>query len=338
MQRKDFLRSLGIVGIGSMLAVTTGSEAVAAMARKELKRSGCVLIPSETRGPYPLDLSSDSSMFRRAINEDKNGLALQVDLTIVNVNDNCAPLPNVRVDVWHCDKDGVYSGYSQPGANTVGQTFCRGIQMSDANGRVQFNTVYPGWYNGRTTHIHFEMYLSSVLSATSQLCFPDALNKQVYATSQYAAHGQNTSVASNSADNVFGDGSVYQTASVSENPDTGGLIASLVVGIAAAANGLIDLEPETGGQFQLLQNFPNPFVQETRIPFLVHNPALVLIELFDVQGKKIATLLDDYRDVGEHHVGLDARALELSDSAYIYQLSTTNSYGTFRQSKVLTRA
>ena len=337
MKRKDFLSRLGIIGLGSILPLSATQQAVAAMARKELSRkSGCVLIPSETRGPYPLDLSSQSSKFRRAINEDKTGLPLNVNLTIVNVNDNCAPLPNVRVDVWHCDKDGVYSGYNQPGANTVGQTFCRGIQMSDANGQVQFTTVYPGWYNGRTTHIHFEMYLNSVLSTTSQLCFPDELNSQVYATALYASHGQNSSVKSNSVDNVFSDGTIYQTATVSPNNTTGGLDASLTVGIAVGTSGLMQLEPETGGQFRLQQNYPNPFSSQTAIPFVMNNPAMVLLELFDVHGRKVGTLFEDFCAPGEHIVRLKASELNLVDACYIYQLSSTNSFGTFRQCKALT--
>lgn len=71
-------------------------------------------------------------------------------------NNRCAPLANTAAYVWHCDKDGACSGYDQPGANTVGQTFCRGIQVADAGGAVAFTTLYPGWYAGRITHVHFQ--------------------------------------------------------------------------------------------------------------------------------------------------------------------------------------
>jgi protocatechuate 3,4-dioxygenase beta subunit len=114
-------------------------------------------------GPYPLDLTSDLSMFRRDITEGRPGLPLRVELAVVNVNDACKPVSNARIDVWHTDKEGVYSGYAQPGANTVGQTFMRGIQITDTDGRASFDTIYPGWYGGRITHIHYQVYLNSVL-------------------------------------------------------------------------------------------------------------------------------------------------------------------------------
>ncbi len=340
MQRKEFLRSLTAIGFGSLLSSAPESQLHAKTKRQEtVAISDCVLIPSETRGPYPLDLSQDSSKFRRAIHEDKAGVALSVTLTIVNVNDNCKPIPNVRVDVWHCDKDGVYSGFNQPGANTEGQTFCRGIQMSDALGQVTFTTIYPGWYNGRITHIHFEMFLSSILSASSQLCFPDALNTEVYSTALYASRGKNTSVANNAADSVFSDSTKYQLVNITPNAQTGGYDATLRVGIAVPISGVSQLEPECGGQFRLLQNSPNPFHSTTSIPFVLVNPAHVLIELFDMQGRKIAILLDGYREPGTHEVELNTNdsSFALTDSCYVYQLSTTNSYGTFRQSKVMTR-
>ncbi len=338
MNRKNFLRSLGAIGIASMVPSNHVTQLSAASRLQKRMDGTCVLIPSETRGPYPLDLSQDYSKFRQQINEDKTGLPLNVTFTIVNINDSCSPVTNARVDVWHCDKDGVYSGYNQPGINTVGQTFCRGIQMTDANGQVRFSTIYPGWYNGRITHVHFEIYLNSVLSVTSQLCFPDSLNTSVYQTTLYAAHGQNSSVANNAADQVFSDGYSTQLASISANSE-GGYDAELLVGIDMKTSGVALLEPETGGQFRLLQNSPNPFADRCRIPFVLANPALVLLEIYALDGRKVATVLDEYRDPGEHEVVLNAQTEDwnLQDAAYVYQLSTTNSFGHFSQCKVLTR-
>jgi protocatechuate 3,4-dioxygenase beta subunit len=193
----------------------------------------CVLIPEETEGPYPLDLSSNPSYFRQDITEGKTGIPLILTLILVNANNNCAPIANARVDIWHCDKDGVYSGYNQPGANTVGETFCRGIQLSDSSGKVKFTTIYPGWYAGRITHIHFQVYLNNGLVATSQIAFPEETTKVVYDTPLYAARGQNTSVANFAADNVFSDGVQYQMCTITDNPTTGGYDATLTVGVAA---------------------------------------------------------------------------------------------------------
>lgn len=196
--------------------------------------SGCTLIPTETQGPYPLlSVLSNTAMVRNTITEGKTGLPLDVVLQLVNVNNGCTPVTNASVYIWHCDKDGVYSGYNQSGNNAVGQTFMRGIYPVDANGTVTFHTVYPGWYAGRITHIHFQVYLNgstSVATATSQIAFPSAITQAVYGTALYTAKGQNTSVTSFAQDNVFSDGTTYQMASMTGDT-TNGYTATLVVGL-----------------------------------------------------------------------------------------------------------
>jgi protocatechuate 3,4-dioxygenase beta subunit len=166
----------------------------------------CVITPEETEGPYGLDLHTNPELFRRDITEGHQGVPLTVTLTVLNVGGSCAPIKNARVDIWQCDADGVYSGFSQPGSNTVGETFMRGIQMTDADGKVTFDTVYPGWYQGRVTHIHYEVFLNDGLVATSQIAFPDAVTAEVYASELYKSRGQNTSVPTVADDQVFSDG------------------------------------------------------------------------------------------------------------------------------------
>ncbi len=98
------------------------------------------------------------------------------------------------VDIWHSDKDGMYSGYKRQGddgADTSGETFCRGYQTTDADGEASFVTMFPGWYPGRVPHIHFKVYTDSERHVTSQMYTSEALNKQVYQTPQYAGRGQN---------------------------------------------------------------------------------------------------------------------------------------------------
>jgi protocatechuate 3,4-dioxygenase beta subunit len=153
---------------------------------------------------------------------------LRLLLTIVNVTASCAPITNALVYVWHCDKDGAYSGYS----NAIGETFCRGVQMTDSTGLARFTTIYPGWYSGRITHVHFRVHLGNSLEATSQLAFPQDITRTVYASSLYAARGQNTSVTGFGADNVFSDGEQYQLCTMTRNASTGGYDAGLSVGIA----------------------------------------------------------------------------------------------------------
>ena len=200
--------------------------------------ASCTIIPQETDGPFPLySVLSNAAMRRADIRETRTGVPLTLTLTLVNVNLSCGPIANAAVYIWHCDKDGAYSGYSS-GANGshAGETFLRGILVSDANGQVTFTTIYPGWYAGRITHIHVEVFLQNDTSvtaqATTQVAFPQAVTQAVYNSSLYAAHGQNSSVASFAADNVFSDGETFQLANISGDVASG-YAATLTIGVAA---------------------------------------------------------------------------------------------------------
>lgn len=199
--------------------------------------SSCVLIPSETQGPYPLlAVLSNTAVVRQDIAESKTGVPLSLSLSLKNLNIDCEPVVGAAVYIWHCDKDGAYSGYSSTqNGNHAGETFLRGVQVSDAQGQVTFKTIYPGWYPGRITHIHFQVYLNNQLGgtavATSQLAFPAAATTAVYDSSLYSGHGQNSSVTSFDADMVFSDGTSYQLLSLSGDTSSG-YTASLTVGIA----------------------------------------------------------------------------------------------------------
>jgi len=212
---------------------TTTSTSTTTTSTTTTTPGSCVLIPQETVGPYPLfnDIASASAYQRADVTEGKTGVPLNLTLNIVNVNNQCAPILTAMVYIWHCDKDGYYSGYNQNGADLRGQTFLRGVQTTDTNGRVTFNTIYPGWYPGRATHIHFRVYLGLALQATSQLAFPSAVTSAVYSTPLYVAKGQNPTTASN--DGIFSDGVSYQMPLVGANAATGGYDAELTVGIAA---------------------------------------------------------------------------------------------------------
>jgi protocatechuate 3,4-dioxygenase beta subunit len=218
---------------GSTTNGTTSSTTTTTTTTTTAAPGSCVLIPQETVGPYPLfnDIAS-AAMYQRAdITEGKTGVPLNLTLNIVNVNNQCAPILTAMVYVWHCDKDGYYSGYNQNGADLRGQTFLRGVQTTDTSGRVTFNTIYPGWYPGRATHIHFRVYLALDLQATSQLAFPNAVTNAVYSTPLYVAKGQNPTTPS--SDGIFSDGVTYQMPTVSANAATGGYDAELTVGISA---------------------------------------------------------------------------------------------------------
>ncbi len=172
---------------------------------------------------------NNSAFFRRDITEGKSGLPLTLTLTIVNVNSSCAAVSGANVEIWQCDAAGRYSEYSQPGYDGSGQTFLRGIQTTDANGQVTFTTFYPGWYAGRVTHIHVDVYRSGALVKTTQIAFPESISAAVYATGVYAAKGQNSTT--NASDNVFSDGTTNELATLTGNT-TSGYTATLTIGIA----------------------------------------------------------------------------------------------------------
>jgi protocatechuate 3,4-dioxygenase beta subunit len=203
-------------------ASTTGATASTA---------ACVTSPEETAGPYPdrLGMINNAAFFRQDITEGRSGQPLALVLTVVNTKAGCTPVANANVEIWQCDATGNYSEYAQPSFNGTGQTFLRGVQTTDGNGQVTFKTIYPGWYAGRATHIHVQVFMNGLTVKTTQIAFPEDVSAQVYRTGVYASHGQNSTT--NARDNVFADGVQDELAAVSGNA-AGGYTATLQVGIS----------------------------------------------------------------------------------------------------------
>ena len=136
-------------------------------------RDVCFLTPQSIEGPYYLD----PRLVRAQIAEDRMGVPLRVDLRVID-GATCKPSERARVDIWHADALGIYSGYEgqsdKQDVSTVGQKFLRGTQFTDSKGAVRFETIYPGWYVGRATHIHFKVLLDNRDVLTGQMYFPDA--------------------------------------------------------------------------------------------------------------------------------------------------------------------
>ena len=163
-------------------------------------------------GPYP----SLADYVRRNITDGKPGLPLSLTLTVVNAASGCAPVTNASVEIWQCDHQGVYSEYG----SGRGQTFLRGIQVTDSQGQVMFETVYPGWYQGRATHIHVEV----TLNGRSVEGDPDRVSRgrdggRCIARGVYAANGQSTTT--NARDNVFADSLSQEMISLSGSTASG---------------------------------------------------------------------------------------------------------------------
>ena len=182
----------------------------------------CAVSPTETVGPYP----SLSQFVRSDIREDRPGLPLNLTIAVVNANSACAPVAGASVEIWQCDVAGEYSQYG----NSRQQTFLRGIQTTNANGQVTFLTVYPGWYQGRATHIHVEVTANGRSAKVTQIAFPEDVNAEVYRSGAYASRGLNPT--SNSRDGIFADSLSQEMATISGNT-TSGYNATFQVGISA---------------------------------------------------------------------------------------------------------
>jgi protocatechuate 3,4-dioxygenase beta subunit len=184
----------------------------------------CAVINSETEGPYPdrTGMINNEAFYRQDITEGKPGTPLTLALTVVNVASGCAPVSNATVEIWQCDAAGAYSEYTAAG------TFLRGLQRTDTTGRATFNTIYPGWYAGRATHVHVEVFVNGSSVKTTQVAFPEDVSALVYAQGVYASRGQNTT--RNATDNVFEDGVANELATMSGSVSSG-YTATLQIGI-----------------------------------------------------------------------------------------------------------
>lgn len=210
----------------------------------------CDQIPEETAGPYPGDGSngpnalaltgvvrSDIRSSIAGASATAAGVPLTVTLTIVDASSSaCAPLSGYAVYLWHADRSGNYSMYS---AAVSSENYLRGVQVSDADGKLSFTTIFPGCYDGRMPHIHFEVYASQADAvgggdpvATSQLALPVATCNAVYATSGYEASVSNLAKISFDSDNVFSDGVDQQLVTVTGSV-AAGLVATLTVPVSA---------------------------------------------------------------------------------------------------------
>jgi protocatechuate 3,4-dioxygenase beta subunit len=171
--------------------------------------AACVVRPRQTDGPY----FRDEMLNRADIRSDpsdgsiKPGLPLELAILVSRLTGTgCQPLSGVQVDVWHCDHLGVYSDVQDPGFDTLGQKFLRGFQVTGTDGRANFVTVYPGWYGGRTVHIHFKLRSAGPpgFEFTSQLYFDDGITDEVLAADPYSERG--TRSTTNSEDGIYPSG------------------------------------------------------------------------------------------------------------------------------------
>lgn len=206
----------------------TEESPTAVVATVEVSRPTCEATPRQTEGPFYFDIGE----VRREITEGKPGTPLLVVLHLVEAG-SCAPIGDAIVDIWHTDAIGQYSGYrgqGDDGADTTGETFLRGRQITDANGRVEFETIYPGWYPGRTVHIHFKAFTDERDLIASQMYFPDDISDAVFEAEPYSARGSRRTTNEN--DSVGRDETAQQALMGRITRNDNGYVATLTVGVA----------------------------------------------------------------------------------------------------------
>ncbi|MBI5949153.1 MAG: intradiol ring-cleavage dioxygenase [Chloroflexi bacterium] len=191
----------GATPSASLAAASTATTAAAA------EVPSCVVVPALTEGPYFVDEKLNRSDIRTdpVDGTTKAGTPLELVLQVSAIGAGCTPLAGALVDVWQCDALGVYSDAQDPGFNTRGKKFLRGYQVTDSAGQAKFTTIYPGWYQGRTVHIHFKVRTQrangQAYDFTSQWFFDDTLSDEVFKQAPYAAKGNRTT--RNSNDGIF---------------------------------------------------------------------------------------------------------------------------------------
>jgi protocatechuate 3,4-dioxygenase beta subunit len=196
-------RRASLLKLAGLAAVAAGGSALSA---REAEGAGpaavatgavsCVLTPELTEGPYYIS----GEAFRRDVTEGRPGAPLALRTTVVSAS-TCKPINSAVVEIWHADASGIYSGFGEGASN---RTFLRGKQRTDRNGLAVFKTIYPGWYPGRTVHVHVKVWLGGNVVHTGQLFFPEATSDAVYANAPYAARGERD--RHNTSDSIFVNG------------------------------------------------------------------------------------------------------------------------------------
>lgn len=240
VSRRQALTAIAITATGAMIPRSVFAQTAAETVL--LPGSDvCAIMPEVTEGPYYLDLD----LVRRDIREDREGIPVTARIQVVDAA--CRPLAGARVDIWHCDAQGVYSSY---GGGEAGQTsdkdetFLRGTQMADDRGVVEFETIYPGWYRGRTTHIHYKVFLDEKNVLTGQIFFPDALSQYLYENAgDYLRDSERDTL--NGSDWIAAQATHASFASVKEEEES--YLVQLIVGVDPNAESVQSGGPGAGG-------------------------------------------------------------------------------------------
>lgn len=258
-------RILGLLGAG------VGAAALAACGSASSSSSGSASgsaattdgeIPQETNGPYPADgtngtnVLTESGIVRSDITTSLDGgttvdgVPLAFTFTVTDMANDDVPFEGVAVYLWQCDALGRYSMYSE---GVEDETYLRGVQVADAKGQVTFKTIVPGCYDGRWTHMHFEVYPDAESAttgenaiATSQVAFPEEMLTTVYEDDAYEGSAENLTRVSLDTDNVFSDGYDLEMGTFTGSPSAG-YKGSLSVAVDTTTEAAMGGAPSGGG-------------------------------------------------------------------------------------------
>lgn len=203
--RREAMRLLGAGGAAAL----GGWRLAAAEQAAPTATASCVVRPELTEGPFFVDgtLARSDIRANTATGTMRDGVPLALTFGVSQLAaGRCAPLAGALVHVWQCDAVGIYSGVDDPRTRSADlkDNALRGLQTADAQGRVTFTTIYPGWYRGRAVHIHFKIRTQGAGSAyeyTSQLFFPETLNEEIHARPPYATNGRRDTL--NQRDGIY---------------------------------------------------------------------------------------------------------------------------------------
>jgi len=227
MDESTLTRRGSLLRLGGFLVTALGAAGLkietsegAGPAAVVLGTVSCVLTPEQTEGPYYIA----GEKLRRNITEGRPGAPLLLRAFVVDAS-TCKAIKNATVDIWHADAGGVYSGFGQGAAS---RTFMRGIQKTNAKGLALFRTVYPGWYQGRTVHIHVKVHLGGNVVHTGQLYFPDTLTDAVYRKAPYSSRPSRET--RNANDSVYRNGGSKSLMRIRKN-SAGVYVATITMGV-----------------------------------------------------------------------------------------------------------
>ncbi len=206
LTRRRLLQQAGVLGVAAAAGGTIGagrSVAAAGAAAALASAASLTLTPEQEEGPFYVAIEK----VRRNVKLGQAGVPLDLKIKVVDTAGR--PIKNAACDIWQCNALGVYSDESSE--STVGQTYLRGVQLTDAEGLAEFDTIYPGHYQGRTTHIHVKVHVAGTIangvysgghvSHTGQILFNDAITSEVYRLAPYTS--DNAGRVLNTADRVY---------------------------------------------------------------------------------------------------------------------------------------